>query len=1158
MPNTITIRESSFNEPVFQLAVSFTDGPEYEVQLLNPHDPKQEDRFEWYFEQYLRDSPFFEAEKAKRTVQEIAQYGEALFKEIFIKNPVIFSKYQRFLDDGLSELEFAINGINTAFHAIHWEALKDPALPKAFAAEQANVFRKNRIPAAVESRVKPSPFINLLLVTARPKWEDDLNYRTITRPIIDLIESAKLRVKAHILRPGTYEQLVKHLNNTPAGFYHLIHFDTHGALLSYKDLKQESDLGHYLISKRYRLEDITFYEDKQAFLLFEGNEKGQAMPVSAEELAKLLTAKHIPVCMLNACQSAKQVSTNYQTSLGAKLMEAGVQAVLGQSYTFYLSAAKRLMHTLYKALFDKTDLSAAVAKGRQELASDKIRWVYRDDSFRLEDWLLPVFYQNRPVHFEFKEFTPEEKIAYHQQRKTEDAYHASSVPTYGFLGRDLDILTIEKRLLKQNMLLVRGMGGTGKTTLLKYLAHWWERTGFVKKSFYFGYDKQAYTLEQILNEIANQLFPEPGERARFQAYSLTVQEGELVDRLKTEPYCLILDNCESINGASLAIRNTLNEDEREKLLSFLNRLKKWSERDSQSIVVFGSRSDEQWMARHTFESNVYNLQGLDEEARTDLARKILERADLDFRKLSIDPEFKRLMKLLAGYPLAIEVILPNLRQKTAAEIIKKLKAGDINLDQQAGTDKTNSIIQCVDYSHSNLSPDAQKMLLCLSPFSGYFNQSVPKYIDELKQQPTFANYPFDQWMNVIDEAVKRGLMGRISGNSILQLQPIFPYFLQQKAQTDLSENGRKELEIAFRNYYVGFAGTIITMLNSKQAEERKAAIILTHWEYENVYKALQISLNSHQSINELFSCLSGYYDITHKQDLGLKLAQEVLVQIEAYPKDTLTGPVEFEMAGIIDNIGKRFLKKGDYKQARKSYEKALDILEKSQTFSAEEIKKKSASVYHQLGWVAQEERNWPEAKRNYLKAIENNSNDRRANASTYINLGLIAQQEGDLAEAKRTYRKAEKILTQDEDRPALATVYTNLGALYEMENKLNKAKTYLNNALMIFTEFNYTEEQAVTYCGLGNLAQKKGNWAEAKRNYNIAFAICLTFNLRPLQAKIYHSLGRLSSEEGDWQQAKSYYEKSRDIFSDLGDEYSQEKVQNSLNRLDEMNHSAPS
>ena len=88
----------------------------------------------------------------------------------------------------------------------------------------------------------------------------------------------------------------------------------------------------------------------------------------------------------------------------------------------------------------------------------------------LEDWLMPVMYQNRPVAFNLRAFTPEEEEAYYQRR--ERRHKIAHVPVYGFIGRDLDILAIEKSLLRHNMLLLRGMGGTGKSTLLDYVAEW--------------------------------------------------------------------------------------------------------------------------------------------------------------------------------------------------------------------------------------------------------------------------------------------------------------------------------------------------------------------------------------------------------------------------------------------------------------------------------------------------------------------------------------------------------------------------------------------------------------------------------------------------------------------------------------------------------------
>ena len=48
-------------------------------------------------------------------------------------------------------------------------------------------------------------------------------------------------------------------------------------------------------------------------------------------------------------------------------------------------------------------------------------------------------------------------------------------PPYGFVGRDVDILQIEKGVLstsegkRRNLLLVQGMGVAGKTTLVHHL-----------------------------------------------------------------------------------------------------------------------------------------------------------------------------------------------------------------------------------------------------------------------------------------------------------------------------------------------------------------------------------------------------------------------------------------------------------------------------------------------------------------------------------------------------------------------------------------------------------------------------------------------------------------------------------------------------------------
>jgi hypothetical protein len=149
------------------------------------------------------------------------------------------------------------------------------------------------------------------------------------------------------------------------------------------------------------------------------------------------------------------------------------------------------------------------------------------------------------------------------------------------------------------------MGGTGKTTLLTYLREWWQTTHFAKDVFYFGYDKQAWTLEQILLEISKQVY-QRFEQANFQVMKQAAQVQKLVAKLRSESYILILDNLESVTGQQLAIQNTLPEGERNQIRDFLGRLV-----GGETRVVLGSRSGEEWLQAQTFKTNVYQLQGLD-------------------------------------------------------------------------------------------------------------------------------------------------------------------------------------------------------------------------------------------------------------------------------------------------------------------------------------------------------------------------------------------------------------------------------------------------------------------------------------------------------------------------------------------------------------------
>ncbi len=1139
----IRIQESSEQAGTFYAKVSFDQGPAYDITIRDPFSKAEEERLEWYFDEHLK-FPFTDQVKAQEAAASISLYGEKLFEQVFVAAPLILSTYRTAVQAGLDMIQIEVSG-QPPFHALHWEALKDHAFPQPLAL-RVTILRKNLSQQAVYTNMHPSPTINLMIVTARPRGKRDMGYRTVSRPLVEALRKAEVPVQVDILRPGTYKALENHLHETASkhgfGYYHVIHFDVHGSLLTDQEFRV---MNRSMRTQRSGRQDIQPYEGLKAFLALEGEQDGTADLVEAEELATLLIRHQVPITILNACQSGKQIG-EHETSLGSYLMQAGIQMVVAMGYTVTVSATELLMRTLYRQLFAKDDLAAGIRHGRTALYNHKSRRAYFDQMIDLEDWMLPVVYQNQPVQLKPRDFTPEERSAYNKRKLAEKQY-APPEPQYGFVGRDLDILQIEKRLLaKRNLLLMRGMGGAGKTTLLKHLRAWWHTTGFVQQTYYFGYDERAWTLQQILTDIAQQLYG-PKYYTDIQPYPLDEQQLMIAERLRAEPHLLILDNLESITGAHLAIQHTLPKLGQDALRSFLADLAK-----GRTLVLLGSRGGEDWLARGTFDDNIYDLPGLDAEAASTLADRILERnGALQYRD---DENLRKLIKLLDGFPLAMEVVLANLRQQTPDELLEALQAGDVRLDtpasQQKGKDifeqKTESILRCIDYSHSNLSPDAQQLLRCLAPFTSVIDLGwIKQYTTHLKEQPSLATLSFERWPEVIQEAVNWGLLSPDRDiPRFLHLQPTLSYFLRNRLNAPEQAEVRSAVETAFRELYDQVGNELYQLFNSKKPRERQKGQVLTSLEYENLVTALNLALAARISISSTYFTLSKYLDATHDQRRGLELGQTVLGRLEMYPADKLAGSLSAEFVGVICDIARRQLNLKEYAAANASYQKALSHLLENKHLDADTIKKRSASIYHELGKVAEEQRQWTQAEQYYQQALRLfiEYNDREAQAMTYHNLGYVAQEQRQWTQAEQYYQQALQIKREDNHRYEQAATYHNLGYVAQEQRQWTQAEQYYQQALQVYGEYNDRYHQAETYHNLGMVAGEQRQWTQARKHFLTAVEIDVEYNDRYAQADIYHELGWTARKQRQWTQAEQYYQQALQIYVEYNDRYAQAKT----------------
>jgi tetratricopeptide (TPR) repeat protein len=382
-------------------------------------------------------------------------------------------------------------------------------------------------------------------------------------------------------------------------------------------------------------------------------------------------------------------------------------------------------------------------------------------------------------------------------------------------------------------------------------------------------------------------------------------------------------------------------------------------------------------------------------------------------------DLAQLIRLLDGYPLALEVVLPNLQQQTPTEILAALQAGDVALDRGDAQDKTRSILQCIDYSHSNLAPADQHLLACLAPFALVVNTDfLPQYTEQLQQQPALAHLDFSRWEAVIEQATDRGLLRPHHDiPSFLHLQPTLPYFLRSRlaedpgslnaedpgslnaeAQRRRDAEGRagpvrSAIEAAFRAHYAGYGAALDNLMDSKEPQQRQMGMLLTKLEYENLLHALQLALAAHSSISGLYDPLFVYLKSTQNPRQGWELGKLVLDEMQGYPQAVMQGEVGMQFVQVLGNTATRSYELKQYTAAVHAYQQALDLLEQMHEIAPQRIASYKASIYHLLGRVAQEQRQWAQAEQYYQQAlaIDIEYDDRHSQASTYHQLGSVAQ-----------------------------------------------------------------------------------------------------------------------------------------------------------------------
>ena len=256
---------------------------------------------------------------------------------------------------------------------------------------------------------------------------------------------------------------------------------------------------------------------------------------------------------------------------------------------------------------------------------------------------------------------------------------------------------------KAAAVLVTGLGGVGKTTLVKGFLRWLEQTGGLDAAPLWFSFQGLRSAEYLLNRLGEAVFGNPA----FATLDGPKKVEELARALKGACRLIVWDNFESVQGVPGSPRpGLLSAADCALLKDFLSQL-----RGGKTKVLITSRSTEDWLEA-TNRGKPIALAGLDGEDCWQYANGIL--ADLEIKSDRKNPDLAKLMDQLQGHPQAMRVMLAKLDQHSPEQLVEALTKNVAALQGVAKDEDEARLFATLRFVTSELPAEWQVLIYPLS------------------------------------------------------------------------------------------------------------------------------------------------------------------------------------------------------------------------------------------------------------------------------------------------------------------------------------------------------------------------------------------------------------------------------------------------------------
>jgi len=1058
--------------------------------LTDPLSEAERSELRWYLEDYWR-WPFEQFQERGQAMEALLpELGRRLYAQVFSGDAArdILQAW-RHADPGEGSRRISIVSSMPAALALPWELLHDTTGFLVLRTRQP-VAIVRRVPRQEGSgqRLAFTPPLRILLVTARPEGAGFIDPRGIARPLYDAVEEqmAAGELVLEYLRPPTLPALVARLNDPQQPAVHILHFDGHGTFVADRQPAEVAADG------------VRLATGGSGALAFE-DDAGNLALIPAGDLANILGSSGVKLALLTACKSAVSAADDAFSSVAGQLIKGGVDAVIAMSASLLVASATRYTGVFYRALARNIPVTTAHEQSRQQLYADPQRHVLqrtRDapgKPVQLRDWWLPHFYQQRPLNFA-PEATAQPVPLPVATCKLTGFPHP---PRYGFGGRARELLTLERALLKGKLLVIHGFGGQGKTSLASEAADWLTRTGMYCGALFLSMEGSSGGAGWLLAELARHLGCYDGN---FNPDDPPAALAQVRPRLREQPTLLVVDNLESILPRGDAPLAPAERTQLWDVLCALAGLPATSPPFTPSPVhpcgvVLTTRDTEFGDPRLQpgMQTAHLHLAGLSEADAYALASRLLEVHSIG-RERAPYPELMQLLAQLDYHPLALEQVLPLLREEPLDRVLLDFSALLERCLDADVTGRNRSLLASLDYSLCRLTEAQRELLPRLALFEGGANEDDLLAITEIPESAwqdlrkgleqaalispeRIGNYtaPFLRFHPVLAPALRRmpgaddpARQGRYAtryhavANYLYREDTRNPLPVRALVQRELPNLRRAFDMLRARGDYaaaVDMADSIAWFLNYFSLGRELADL---RRKQADVAKRIPQDDGALSQAEYLYADGQGK-DAYNRRDLPAAYNQfsALLARIEAQPAGAPRGPGSYEQCVTLGRLARCLQFGGQPAAAEPQLRRALDVID---------------------GLIA---------------AQPDNPTRIRQRGALLTDLGDVLRDQGRYAGARAAYEDAEQIAKEQDDTRQQGVVLGQLGTLALRQRDYAEATRRYREALELFRRMGEPEMEAVAWHQLGIVAQEQAQsvarsggaqhaaplWAEAERCY---------------------------------------------------------------------------